>query len=71
MLGNDREISNYTTVVAKQWVTSSQVGTPTDKNGTIEHQQMNGVFCAIRADIVSRSSQGSVLDSRWGSVVSC
>jgi hypothetical protein len=40
-----------TTAVARQWLSSNYVGTPTDRNATIAQQQRNGVFCAVRAEM--------------------
>jgi hypothetical protein len=37
-LGNDSEISSYTTAVARQWLSSDYMGIPTDTNVTIELQ---------------------------------
>jgi stage V sporulation protein SpoVS len=56
LIGNDREISNYTTAlktmaVARQWLSSDHVGTPTDTNTSVEQQQRSGIFCAVRAEM--------------------
>jgi hypothetical protein len=68
-----------TTVVARQWLSSDHVGTPRDMNATIAQQQRNGVFCAVRAEMLKagqvrswRESAGwwvSELYNRCGSVV--
>jgi hypothetical protein len=52
LLGNGHEISNYTTAVARQWLSSDHVGTPTNTNTTIAQQQRNGVFCAVHAEML-------------------
>jgi hypothetical protein len=52
LLGNDHEISNYTTPVARQWLSSDHVVTPTDMNATIALQQRNGVFYAVHVEIL-------------------
>jgi hypothetical protein len=52
LLGNDSKISNYTTAVARQWLSSDHVGTPTDTNATIALQERNGVFCEVRAEML-------------------
>jgi hypothetical protein len=41
-----------TTSVARQWLTSDHVGTPTDTNATISVQQKKGVFCEIRTKML-------------------
>jgi hypothetical protein len=49
LLGNDGEITNRTTAVARQWLSSDYVGTPTYTNATTAQQQRNGAFCAVCA----------------------
>jgi hypothetical protein len=41
-----------TTVVARQWLSSDYVGTPTDTNAVMTQQQKNGVFYAVRAEML-------------------
>jgi hypothetical protein len=41
-----------TTAVARQWLSSDRVGTPTNTNATVAQQQRNGVFCAVRAEML-------------------
>jgi hypothetical protein len=41
-----------TTAVARQMLSSNHVGTAIDTNGTIALQQRNGVFCAVRAEML-------------------
>jgi hypothetical protein len=41
-----------TTAVVRQWLSSDHVGTLTDTNGTIIQQKRNGVFCAVRAEML-------------------
>jgi hypothetical protein len=41
-----------TTAVARQWLSSDDVVTPTDKNATTAVQQGNGVFYAVHAEIL-------------------
>jgi hypothetical protein len=43
LLGNKREISNYKTAVARQWLSGS---------ATIAQQQGNGVFCMVSAKML-------------------
>jgi hypothetical protein len=38
-----------TTAVAKQWLSSDFLGTPTYTNATTAQQQRNGAFCAVYA----------------------
>jgi hypothetical protein len=38
--------------VARQWLSSDQVGTSTDMNATIALQQRNGVLCAVCAEML-------------------
>jgi hypothetical protein len=52
LLGNDRETRNYTTAVARQWLNSDHVETPTDTKATMSQQEMKGVFCAFGAEIL-------------------
>jgi hypothetical protein len=61
MLGNDHEISDnsryyvmalQTTAVARQWLSSDHVVTPTDRNTTIALQQRNGVFYLVQAEML-------------------
>jgi hypothetical protein len=48
LLGGDRVLSNCTTAVARQWLSSDHLGNPTDTNVIIAPKQRNGVFCAVR-----------------------
>jgi hypothetical protein len=45
-----------------QWLGSNHVGTPTDTNATMTQQQRDGVFCAIRTEILQagRDNEESV-----------
>jgi hypothetical protein len=52
LLGKDCEISNYTTAVVSQWLSSHHVGTLTDTNATTTQQQRNCVFCAVFAKML-------------------
>jgi hypothetical protein len=52
LLGKDHKISNYTTAVAKQWLSSDRVFAESDTNLTIALQQRNGVFHVVRVEIV-------------------
>jgi hypothetical protein len=38
--------------VARQWLSNYHVGIPTDANATMDKQQKNGVFCAVRAEML-------------------
>jgi hypothetical protein len=55
LLGNGREIGNYTTAVARQWLSSDHVGTPTDMKAKVALQQSNYVFCEVRAEMLEWS----------------
>jgi hypothetical protein len=41
-----------TAAVARQWLSSYHVGTPTDTKATIALQQRNGVFFAVLAEML-------------------
>jgi hypothetical protein len=41
-----------TRAVARQWLSSDHVGSPADKNTTNAQQQENGIFCAVRDDML-------------------
>jgi hypothetical protein len=41
-----------TTTAAKQWLSSDHVGSPADKNKTNAQQQKNGIFCAVRDEML-------------------
>jgi hypothetical protein len=41
-----------TTAVARYWLSSNDVGTPTDTNTTIAQLQRNGVFCAVHSEML-------------------
>jgi hypothetical protein len=41
-----------TTAVARQWLSSHPMGTPTDTNTTNAQQQRNGVFCEVCAEML-------------------
>jgi hypothetical protein len=51
LLGNDRDVSNYTTAVARECLSSDRVRTPTDTYATVAQQQMNGVFSVVLAEM--------------------
>jgi hypothetical protein len=38
--------------VARYWLSSDHMGTPSDTNATIALQQRKGVFCAVRAKVL-------------------
>jgi hypothetical protein len=48
LLGNDCEISNYTTAVVRQWLSSDHV----DTNATTALKQKDSVFCVVRAEML-------------------
>jgi hypothetical protein len=39
-------------VVFRQWLNSYQVDIPTDENAKMDAQERNGVFCAVRAEML-------------------
>jgi hypothetical protein len=39
------------TAIAKQWLSSNNVDTPTDTNATLGQQQRKDSLCAVRADM--------------------
>jgi hypothetical protein len=41
-----------TTDIARQWLSSNYVGTPTDTNTTMAQQHMNDVFYTARAKML-------------------
>jgi hypothetical protein len=41
-----------TTDIARQWLSSDRVGTPTDTKATTEQQQKKDIFCAVRAEML-------------------
>jgi hypothetical protein len=49
--------------IARQRPSSNHMGTPTDMNTTIALQQRNGVFCAVRADMLQAGQARSYRDS--------
>jgi hypothetical protein len=42
----------HTTAVARQWLSSDYVDTPTDTIAKIALRQMKGVFCAVRDEML-------------------
>jgi hypothetical protein len=40
------------TAVARQWLSSDHMGTPTDTYATMVQQQRNGVICEVRAEML-------------------
>jgi hypothetical protein len=52
LLGNDREISDYKTAVARQWLGRDHVVTRSDTNVTIVLQQRNNIFYAGRVKML-------------------
>jgi hypothetical protein len=43
------------TTVARQWLSSDHVGTPTDTNATIAQQQRNSGFCVVRTEMFKQA----------------
>jgi hypothetical protein len=57
LLGSDHEISSYTTAVARQWLISAHVGTPTDANATEGRCFLRGPYLYVISRIRLEFSQ--------------
>jgi hypothetical protein len=57
LLGNDREISSYTTAVARKWLGSDHMGIPTDAQVTVVTATEERCFlCCPCLDVISRTA---------------
>jgi hypothetical protein len=51
------------------WLSSDHVETPTDTNATVVQQQINGVFCAIRAEMLPRDGMGQPVSCKSAQLI--
>jgi hypothetical protein len=61
LLGNDRGLIRYTTAVARLWLVNgnrvmvfSAWSTPMSAQATNAQQEKNGVFCAVRSEMLKQ-----------------